>query len=225
MVKKTIKQNKKTKKASDPSERQFFWLIIFFVLLILAFLLGPTIYKKTFNSFTYGGVNFEIQKQPQLTFYHGVLSGWIKNNNGTATDYNFYFRTDPRQNNISVNTDLGLSRRVLLSLSPGVEECKSIVLAQPQLANFIRSFPHVKELTSGVNNASVAKTINAPFVNCQNASAGTTVIIIQKSDKPSIDAGNASNCFVLNVGDCQYLETIEKYMMALAAKTNNVSIV
>jgi hypothetical protein len=50
------------------------------------------------------------------------------------------------------------------------------------------------------------------------------VLIIRKSDIPSIAAGNKSGCYFLNVGDCQYLETVERYIMGAMAQINNVSL-
>jgi hypothetical protein len=221
-MKKKIAKKEKVKKTTSSSDKQFFWLVFLITSIIIIVLVGPTIYHQMFNVFEYGGVKFEKIQQGQITFYHGVFPIIYQGN--LTTLYNSYFRTDPRKNNISVNTTLSLSKKVFISLSPGVEECKNIALAQPQLANFIVSFPFVKNLTSGVNDLNVSKALKIPLITCKNASADSTVMIIQMSDVPSIETGNNSDCFILNVGKCQYLETVERYMMSAMAQINNISI-
>jgi hypothetical protein len=221
-MKKAKTESQKIEKKQS-SDIQFLWLVLIFVGIILAFIVTPIIYQKTVNEFTYGGIQFEKIKEGKITFYHGVFP--IIYQDQLSSLHNIYFRTDPRKNNISINVDdLSLSGKISISLSPGVEECKSLVLANPQLANFLQSFPFVETLNSGVSDAEMAKALNVSLITCQNASNDSSVIIIQKSDTPSIERGDRDGCHILNVGDCQYLETIERYTMAIIAQVNNASI-
>ena len=208
MKKKNPKNNTRKKKI-EASDRQFFWLVILIVSLIVLLIVVPIAYKRLVNTFEYGGVKFEKIKQGQIIFYHGISPNWVVYSDGTSTEYNFYFRTDPRKNNISINTSFSLTENVIISLEPGVELCQHVALANPQLANFISSFPFVTNLSSGVNDRKIAEELNRTFADCSSTTASTTVLIIQKSETPSIEFGNRKGCFILNVGDCEYLETIE----------------
>ncbi len=218
-------KNKKQTKKNKPKEKQisqFFWVAAFIVVLTLSIIFVPIIYHQIFGKFEYGGVNFEKTKTGSIIFYHGQFPIIYKGN--LSAIYNSYFRTDPRENNISIDTTLGLSKNVIISLEPGVESCQSMTLANPQLAMFVHAFPFVKNISSSTNNKTIAKELNISFADCSNASIDSTVLIIRKSDIPSIAAGNKSGCYFLNVGDCQYLETVERYIMGAMAQINNVSL-
>jgi len=225
MKKKVVKRNseKQIQKERDPSQKQFAWLVIFFVVVILLAIVGPTVYHRLFNVFDYGGVRFEKTKfSNTLYFYHGVFPVIYKGN--LTGYYNAYFRTDPRKNNISIETETSLSRSVIVSLSPGVEKCESMPLGQQLISQFISSFTFVKNLSGGLADPAMAKELNVSFVNCKNSSIDKTVFIIQTSEVPSVAKGNGTNCYLLNIGDCQYLETIERYVMSAMAQINNVSV-
>jgi len=224
MVKKIQKARikKRTDNKVDKSEKQFFWVVGVVVVMLLIIIFVPLIKTYFFDRFEYGGVQFEKLEQGEITFYHGIFP--IIYNGDLISYHNFYFRTDPRKNDIAVNTSFKLSKNVIIGLSPGVEECQSIVLAQPQLATFIKAFPFVTNLSSGINDRNAANSMNLSYVGCENASDGTTVVLIRKSSAPSIDLGSRSNCYIFNVGECEYLETVEKYMMSVAAQINNVTI-
>lgn len=222
MIKKTKKAGTKKKVLGlDKSEKQFFWVVGIIVTMVLLIIFVPIIKYNLFDRFEFGGVQFEKIQQGEITFYHGIFP--IIYNGDLISYHHFYFRTDPRKNNVSVNTKFALTKNVLIGLSPGVEECRSIALAQPQLAGFLKAFPFVTNLSSGVNDKNISKSLNLTYVGCENANDDTTIILIRKSSVPSIDLGNNANCYVFNVGDCKYLETVEKYMMSVAAQINNAS--
>ena len=212
-MKKMIKEN-----PNKTVERQFLWLVGFIILLIITFVFVPILYHQIFEKFEYGGVKFEKIKTGKLEFYHGEVTNWITYSDGRNASYNLYFRTDPRKNNISLNTNFILSPTVRISLNEGVNLCEDMVLAQSAIGQFISSFPFVKNLSGGVYNNTIAKELNLTHITCKNASADNTVIIIQKSESPSIELGDSGNCYVLNIGKCQYLETVERYIMGAVAQ-------
>lgn len=219
-----IKRKNKIKKvaAQEKHISQFFWLAAFIIVLTLSIIFVPMIYHQIFGKFEYGGVKFEKTESGKLVFYHGQFPIIYKGN--LSAIYNSYFRTDPRKNNIPINATLGLSKNVIITLEPGVEKCQSMALANPQLATFIHVFPFVKNISSATNDRNISKDLNISFANCNNASLDSTILIIRKSETPSITSGNKSGCYILNVGDCQYLETVERYIMGAMAQINNVSI-
>lgn len=204
-------------------EKQFFWLVGIIVVVILSFIFIPVLYHQIFEKFEYGGVKFEKIKEGQLTFYHGQFPIIYKGN--FYAIYNIYLRNDPRKNEIPLNTNLSLSKKISISLDDGVSSCEDVILGQMELGKFFSAFPFVnKNITTGFYNASLAKEFNMVPISCDNASKDHTILIIQKSQTPSIEAGEKDNCFVLNIGNCEYLETVERYIIGAMAQINGKSL-
>lgn len=222
--KKKQSKNGKTesKKDDNKSINQFFWLVGFIFILTLAIFFVPKIYHQVFEKFEYGGVNFEKIKSGKIDFYHGQFPIIYKGN--LSAIYNAYFRVDPRENNIPINANFTFNKQVTVSLGDDVQFCEDMMLGQIGISQFIRAFPFVKNVTSGVTNISTAKMYNSTMINCANASSNRTVIIIQKSQNASIDLGDKQNCFVLNIGNCKYIETVERFIMGSMAQINEKSI-
>jgi hypothetical protein len=213
IARKTIREN-----PNRIVEKQFFWLVGIIVTVILGFIFIPILYHQIFEKFEYGGVPFEKIKEGKLTFYHGQFPIIYKGEFSAV--YNVYMRNDPRKNMIPINTNLSLSKNVAVSLNDEVHLCSDMILGQSEIGKFISAFPFVKNISSGVVNATVAKENNFSQFTCENASIDTTVIIIQKSEKPSIELGENNNCYLINIGECQYLETVERFIISAMAQIN-----
>lgn len=221
MVKKRKKIESKRIIQENPNktvETQFFWLVSIIILIILAFVFVPVLYHQIFEKFEYAGVKFEKIKEGQLTFYHGQFPIIYKGN--FSAIYNVYLRNDPRNNNIPINTNLTLSQKVSISLNNDVHLCEDMMLGQSELGKFISAFPFVKNVTAGVYNTSVAKEYNVSQITCKNASKDNTVLVIQLSDTPSIEMGEKDNCYLINIGQCKYLESAERYVVGAMAQIN-----
>lgn len=222
MVKKRNKKNEAKKVVKDNPNKtveiQFFWLVGIVITITFAFVFIPLLYHQIFEKFEYAGVNFIKEDSGKLTFYHGQFPIIYKGN--LSAIYNVYLRNDPRENNIPVNTNLSLSTKVSVSLNNDVHLCKDMILGQSELGKFISAFPFVKNLSTGVVNATFAKEYNIPQITCKNASADHVVIIIQKSESPSIESGDRENCYFLNIGECEYLETAERFVVGAMAQIN-----
>jgi len=205
----------------DPNnevETQFFWLVGIIIVIILGFVFVPILYHQIFEKFEYGGVKFEKIKEGQLTFYHGQFPIVYKGNFSAV--YNVYFRNDPRKNKIPINITLGISKKITVSLNNDAHLCEDMILGQSELGKFFGSFPFVKNVSTGIYSASVAKELDMPQITCENASIDSTVIVIQKSETPSIEMGNRENCYILNIGKCEYLETVERFVVGAMAQVN-----
>ncbi|MEI7719397.1 MAG: hypothetical protein WCI72_06000 [archaeon] len=216
-VKKVVKEN-----PNRAVEKQFFWLVGIIIVITLSFVFVPMLYHKIFEKFEYGGVNFEKVKTGKLVFYHGQFPVIYKGE--LSVVYNVYLRNDPRKNNIPITTNLSLSRKVSVSLNNDVNLCKDMVLGQSEIGKFLPAFPFIKNISAGVVNGTTAKEMNLTQITCKNASADNTVIIIQNSETPSIDAGETENCFLLNIGKCQYLPTVERYVVGVMAQINGKTL-
>ena len=148
---------KKTKKPMDKSDVQFFWLVAIITLLIISIIVTPVIYKKFFLTFEYGGVQFEQIKSGKMVFYHGVFP--INYLGKTYSYHNVYFYTDPRKNNVSINTDFSLSKNVYVSLSKEIQSCEDIQLGQVTLGSFLNAFPTSASLESSISQTVMALAI------------------------------------------------------------------
>jgi len=223
MAKKKIK--KEVVKKEDPNkqvEKQFFWTVGIILAIVLAFVLVPVLYHQIFEKFEYAGVKFEKIKYGDLTFYHGKFP-IIYQGNFSAV-YNLFLRTDPRKNDIPLNTTLSLSKNVRVALNDNVHLCEDMILGQSELGKFIPAFPFVKNLTTGLVNKTFAQEIGVEHIDCSKATKDNTVLIIQLSETPSIQLGEKENCYILNVGDCKYLETVERYIVGAMAQINEKTI-
>jgi hypothetical protein len=211
--KKVVKEN-----PNKVVETQFFWLVSIIIIITLGFVFIPVLYHQIFEKFEYAGVKFEKIKEGQLTFYHGQFPIIYKGNFSAV--YNVYLRNDPRENNIPINTNLSLSQKVSISLNDNVNLCEDMMLGQSELGKFVSAFPFVKNVTAGVNNVSVAKEYNVPQITCKDASKDNTVLVVQMSELPSIESGDKDNCYLINIGQCQYLESTERYVIGAMAQIN-----
>lgn len=220
MIKKKKIENKKVVKENPNKavETQFFWLVSIIIVITLGFVFIPVLYHQIFEKFEYAGVKFEKIEEGQLTFYHGQFPIIYKGN--FSAIYNVFLRNDPRENKIPINTNLSLSQKVSISLNDNVNLCEDMMLGQAELGKFISAFPFVKNVTAGVYNASVAKEYNVPQITCKNASDENTVLIVQMSESPSIGLGEKENCYLINIGQCQYLESTERYVVGAMAQIN-----
>lgn len=222
-TKKKKTQKKKEEKIIVPDrnkavEKQFFWVVGIIIFIILGFIIVPVVYKQFINKFEYGGVKFDKMTYSNILFYHGEFPIIYKGE--LVRIYHIYFRTDPRENKIPVNTNLSLSKKITVAVERKAELCTQMQLGQSLLGQFTRAFPFVQNVTSGYLDEEIANLYNTSVTTCEDASDENTVILIRTSDEPSIILGEKDNCFIFNVGDCKYLETVEKYVMEVVKQVN-----
>lgn len=225
MVKK--KRKKKGFKISDLVESkedvQLFWILFVIVVIVVAFLV-VWFYMQSLKTFNYAGIQWRDKDDFCLReYYHGrfpiVFDGVVKNY------YNFCTRTDPRKNDIPINTKIYLSpKSIVISLEPEAGNCDKATIGQIELGKFIGAFG-VSKVISAVNDQRVASAMGVPYVTCSSASAEQTVIIVQKSESPLIEKeiGN-DNCYVVNVGECENVKTMERLIVGIIAQLNNVEL-
>lgn len=215
--KKLKKENKVVEKKTKTKEKQAFWFFFSVILILSLIILTPYLYSETFNKFEYGGVQFDKVKYGELNFYHGVFPVIYKGE--LKYRYNVYFRTDPRKNEIPVNTNFTLSKNVSIGLSKDVERCSDFILSQSEIGKFIGVFPWIQNLDSGIIEKEKAQELGLEQINCSKANKDNTVFLYKLSDTPSVDL-ESENCFVLNIGDCKSLETTERFIIATMAQIN-----
>lgn len=241
MAKKTTKKNvKKTKKDSikdkssedkveeiSAQEREQNKTAMWFFVIILLTLGGSIIgylYVKDSNEFSYGGVNFTRVKDG-IEYYHGKTP--IMYNGKVSTFFNLYFRHNPKQNKIPINTEeFALSREVVISFDPqGQEEQKcraELAVGHANLKQFMEVFPWVDFVSGAVIDEDYANEKGLNFANCESSHENKTVIRLVNSGKFSIE--KEENCYIVNVKDCGYNKGTERLMMGFVAKINNATL-
>jgi hypothetical protein len=218
MAKRKVKQKSKVNLLDKQAMLVFGAIAIFLVGLIAT----PYIYHQLFEKFNYAGINFEKTRFEKITFYKGVYP--IIYQGKFIHDYNVYLRTDPRKNQIPINTNIGISSNVTVSLEPEATFCQSAILGQSLIGQFLSAFPWVKNVDVASNNAEIAKAQNWSYATCNVSNQDHTVFIIQKSEAPSIEKSERDNCFIVNVGECQNIETVERLVVGTLAQISGVKI-
>lgn len=197
-------------------------IVIFTIfLLILGSLIAGYLYVQQLNNFSYGGVDFQRGKEGDVVFYHGRFP--INYQGQTLKVFNLYLRIDPRKNDIPIATNFSLSSEVIVTFEPGLEKCELAIVGQSTLAQFVSSFPWVKKVTGAVSNKTYAEEFNIDFADCSNETIDKTIILAKMSETPSIEK-EGENCYILNVGNCEYLKTSERYIVGVIAEINEENI-
>jgi hypothetical protein len=225
----TRKKLKKTKgfgsSASVMERQQNFQLMVFFsvILVILGVLIGSYLYTHQLNNFKYGGVEFQRERLGESTLYHGRFP--IIYQGKPIKVYNSFLRVDPRKNDVPIKTNFSLSGNVIISFQPTIEKCDRAIIAQSNLAQFVSVFPWVTQVSGAVTDRGYADEVNISFADCTQATNDTTVILVRLSESEGIErSGENDNCYILNVGECNYLEVSEKYILGVMAQINGEKI-
>jgi len=210
-------EEEKNKSAVKKEEKQLIWFLVI-VALILGSFLGGYFYIQSLNKFEYAGIQFEKTREGDLLFYHGRFP--LTKNGVIQNYYNIYLRNDPRENEIPIEADLrkiNSINNITFSLEPDAGECYGAIIAQTEIGKFFGA-PKRFNITSAVNDKETAKTLNLTYAGCENANKNQTVIIIKKSETPSIKQGDNSYCYLINVGECENIKTIERFIMGFLAQ-------
>lgn len=215
------KEKSVSKKIKRKEESQLKWILFFIVGIFVIFF---AVYFAVINSgkFDYAGVNFNKEKHGDLNFYHGrfpvVYNGKLHNN------YNFWFRNDPRFNKIPVETNFSIKSEIVISLDSRANKCDMSSIASLELSKFLNNFPWVRNVTGALTNKTIAESLDIPYASCGDAFNDKTIIILQISDSPSIVQGYNKNCYILNVGQCENLKTVERFIVSVIGQINSKEI-
>jgi hypothetical protein len=203
---KAIKKGKKI----DSQSHQLKWVLIVVAIAFIAFL-GTYFYFTTPSTFEYAGLKWEKIDYSGLKMYHSIFPIF-------GNDFNMYLRNDPRENNIPVNASFLIYPHVIIALEPDAGNCYGASLGQLTLGQFLGAAkPAVKKIDVAITDKATADAMNVLYADCKDA-VGKTVILIQKSESPSIE--QQGNCYIVNVGECENTKAIEKFILAVVAQAN-----
>jgi hypothetical protein len=207
------KNTKKTRKFTQQEKQLIgFFAIVAFV---FAVFLGIYFYVQNLNHFDYVGVEWNKVKVSQMSFYYSQFR--LADN---LPIYNAYLRNDPRKNEVVVDADFKFRNRIVLSYSDDESNCSGYdVYLGTVAAQFIKAMG--SNVTGASTNAEKAKEQNITFADCSTAGKKQSVIIVRPSEIASITQSEENpECYYMNTGKCQQIETVEKFIVAVLAQTS-----
>lgn len=212
-VKSEDKKSGATKKVLEREDKQLIWFIIG-ICAVFGIFLGAYFYTASLNNFEYLGLEWEKIKFGELDLYHTKVP--IIYRGELVVNYNIYLRSDPRENDVPVNVNIGFTPGGDVIRTAEYEQwmCSGAKKGFADLGDFLSYFPTIENVTGGFNDAQIANETSQPYYTCENATGGDTVIMWQKSDNPSIvQDSEYPSCYILNVGECESIKTTEAFII------------
>lgn len=227
MAKKKISKKKVAKKQANKKQsleqQQNKQLMVFFTIMLLAMggILGGYFYVHQQNNFTYAGVDFQKGRVGEVVYYHGKVELPTSAPTQRKMIFNLYLRKDPRKNNIPMDVDeFTLSGRAILSFDHGMMQCdENSIVAHSNLAQFFNAFPWVEGVTGAITDKEIAEERGLNYATCADASEYLTVVEVRFSEERKVEKVQ-HNCYVLSVGECDYIGTSEKLIMGFVSRIN-----
>ncbi len=224
--KKTIKAKKKDIEAVDnlvredevmvPKEieeketRQLIWFFVI-VGLVFAVVLVPYFWNEANKSFEFGGADWVIEDYENLRIFHGRFISLANPN----LNYNVFFRTDPRKNDVEVSGKLSdFKYGGVISLSPEVDDCRGeLSRVMLDLGAFLRQGVGVGPIESGSISEEIANASGRRFANCDIV-GNRTVVIVEIGKKRGVVKSDVNpDCYILTAANCEDSDVVEKFMM------------
>jgi hypothetical protein len=205
----------------NKQDRQLFWVLIIIVVVIASFL-ATYFYIQSLKKFEFAGIIWVKEDHNGLIIYHSRFP--IIHNGILRSYYNLYARNDPRENNISVNAFYEFYPEVIISNTPEAAECSGAARITGDLSMFLNAIPPILKVSGAVSDKEKADELNLAFANCSSA-VNKTVILIQKSETPSIERGLVNrNCYMINIGNCENTAAVERFIIGFIAQLKNKEI-
>lgn len=195
-------------------EHEIMWIVGFAVVLVLIFLSTQQVVKWN-TQFDYEGLHFTKTKIGKIPLYHYYYN--FIDNQGKSIRYNMYLRTDPRENEISVEgRPILMTTRlayVALDLNSNLEECSDSNLAVGDFALFLQQ--NQFSVKSGITNESLAEELDKDYVTCELKDS-VEVFEITRGEETRIESQDL--CTKIIVGpDCEILNAIEKLKVSIVS--------
>lgn len=209
-------EKKVSKKVLSREDKQLAWFFAIIALVFVAFL-GGYFYVQSLKTFEYHGVNWERIKFGELDLYHTKVP--IIYRGKFYLNYNLYFRTDPRENDVPVNATMSFWPNLIITSDKDAWKCSDTKKAYGDLKAFLTEFPQIKNITGAYSDEDYANLLNEDYATCDNATEGTSVIRFRYSDEPRIYQ-ESDDCFVVEVGQCESVKAEEKFVAEFVRQLN-----
>jgi len=189
--------------------RQLIWFFLIVVVIFASFLV-PYFWIQGSKTFTFGGVDWDIDDSDQfITFYHTEFPALNKAN----LNYNVYLRYDPRKNDVYTEGEFNYFKYGgYFSFAEEVNTCGGQVFrAAADMKNFVRTGVGIGNMDNAALTPEFAEEIGAPFVNCLNT-LDRTVVVLRIGEPSVIQSEINPYCYVISIRDCDDFEPIEKFI-------------
>ncbi|MEK6850349.1 MAG: hypothetical protein AABX85_02115 [Nanoarchaeota archaeon] len=196
------------KKEEGANKKEIYWIIGVMAFALIAIALIPMISKQA-NTFKYEGLTFTKERFGEIPVFHYY---YYTGDAGKEHRYNIYMRTDPRENNVSVDGEIGYPRIgdvVFVSLnSTAFQKCENVLREMHTIADFLNGNGYV--VKAGNPDENFAKQNNITYVTCKTRPSNM-VILITPGDETKILSND--DCQFITVNNCELLPAIEKFIV------------
>ena len=192
-------------KDMDKQLKKIFLVIGFLALIFL----GVFLFINSVRHFNYKGIDFDVVKEGELILYRTALP--VKHSTGTGkvilTEYNFYLRNDPRKlKDLPFDGEFSLKENLVMNFTENFNCDGDGVIA---VANLMNLFNLLKTNVTTDEDS-----------EC-DPEGGYTFLRLQSGNETSIEQFN-TNCYNLNINNCEVLEVTEKYMVEIISELNKI---
>lgn len=192
-------EEKPSKKQIIEENKLLIKMFIVIGILILSFL-AFYFYINSLKTFEYRGIDFDIIREGQVTFYH---TSFLIEEGGEKINYNVYIRNDPRKlEKIPFEGDIHIMERFVVN---NTNDFTCDGMGGISMINLQQVF-----------DAFGSKFIKDPNATC-DLFGRFGFLKIQESDKTSIEQFGPA-CYNLNVNNCEILDVTEKFMVEALVK-------
>ncbi len=226
--KKNKAEDKKAKTEKRVNTKKVIWTLVIIVL-VLTIALIFLIFREQISAewdiltgkiFTWKGMTWHKTDLKGFTIYSSELAIYRP-----VEDRTFYYtlnlRNDPRKlETIMADVESKPQRMVYISFESEPLECTdSIVLAAWRIGDFIDALGLKKQgafannLTNNISE--VYDNVSHKIKNCSHAEEGTSVILLKESDTDESYVHQEGYCYVLEIAECETIETSERFVLAL----------
>lgn len=205
------KEIPKRKKKLSKLDRQFYWFFGILIGFFVVFLFSYYIFYSLINKFDYYGISFERIKEGDIIFYHSIVP--LTKTSGERVNYHFYFRTDPRKNEILVEGEIEIPRDLVVYISTnetGILRCPYFSVSYASLRMFLKDGGGF-EVRDGVPDEARANEINLSYITCENRPLNPVILLQQGNETKITRIGSSSACYLIEVSNCEILPAIEKF--------------
>ncbi|UZE93861.1 MAG: hypothetical protein IB618_03815 [Candidatus Pacearchaeota archaeon] len=221
-------RGKEVKTARRINTKRIIWTLVI-IILLMALALFYVIFREEIsaewgrlvgNVFEWKGMTWHKTDHKGLMIYSTEIAIYRPVENKTFF-YILNLRNDPRKlEKIQADVKTKPQRMVYISFEAEPLQCTdSIVLAAWRVGDFIDALGLKKQGVFANNLAgNISETyenVTHEIKNCSHAEQGTTVILFKESDTDESYIHQEDYCYILEIADCETLETSERFVLAL----------
>ncbi|MFA5992173.1 MAG: hypothetical protein WC796_00525 [Candidatus Pacearchaeota archaeon] len=214
----------KKKALEEKQSTQLKWVIgITFAIIIIIVL---TVWVKgEASKFDYGGMHFQEELfGGKIPIYTTQITGY--NTKGLPINFKLILRNNPKKLGVPVveNISFKQSGNVYVSIneSSGFGDCANASISLLSLGQFFGNLG--VKASGGVNpfNDSIKK--NQTFVDCSSHPSNTVLLLTNGNETKIERAKSNSNCYVLTFKNCETMQVVERFEVAILAQSGGSSV-